>query len=77
MTGKNVPGLSPNFIGNLRILSVAFATVSVYPENARDATIENVANDNSCQQNVTVAMCQVKYLFQLFWSVIHQPMRTN
>ena len=70
-TGKNAPALKPNFIGNVRRLIVAFVTVSVHPARALDATTENVSNKNLFKQNVRVEMCQMKYLFQLFWSVIN------
>ena len=71
LTGKNAPALNPNFIGNVIRMSVAFAIVSVHPERALDATTRKVVNEKSRQKNVRVAMCQMKYLLQLFWSVIH------
>ena len=71
MTGKNAPALKPNFIGNVRRLSVSFAKVSLHPARDMDATTGNVTNEKSRQHNIRVAMCQMKYLFQIFWSVMH------
>ena len=77
LTGKNTPALFSKFIGNVRRMSVVLTTVSVRPEKALDATAGNVANKKSRQKNVRVEMCQVKYLFQLFWIVIHWLIKTH
>ena len=71
LTGKNAPALFPKFIGNVIRLSVTFATVSVHPENDLEVMTGNVENEKLRQQNARVAMCQLKYLFKQFWSVIH------
>ena len=73
----NAPELSPKFIGYIRRLSIVFATVSVHPEKDLDAITGNVENEKSHQKNVRVEMCEVKYLFQLFWIVINWPMKTH
>ena len=61
LTRQNSPALSPKFIGNVRRMIVALATVCVYTEKAVDETTRNVAKEKSRQQNARVEMCKVKY----------------